>query len=523
MRSAKADAFIAPGYLAAGYPNGMASATRSLLHARSPLVPTSIEIGGLSALIAAYWMSDELLGEGGDELVNVLGPLAFIAIMGFGAVQMLRIDVRSIFLPLFTFRVASAVYFGLGSLVHLIVSPERRAMIESLYFFNDSEVAKLNLIIACSTLTILLVCGAAESVLNFRSATAASSMASASAASARRLRNYGVVFFSLGSTLKYLFVFPVSIGWVAWGEVPGSVIAIAEMSLIGLNLLTIWSLSSAPAFFPLVCLLVGMEMFTGLVLFTKAQVLLPLLMLLVGVMAQRLTWQRMLTAVVVVAFSMEIMQPLVGYARDEFNARTGGATANATIGLRLEILASYFDPYRTRRPYEEPGEGLMRISYVNAGTFAIASYDRGHAGDSFKNIFISLVPRVLWPDKPLLQEGGEFALVASGRYAENSVSPGMFAEAYWNFGWMGIPLVMTSLGLFLLLMSRYALWVLRREKWLFFPIALIGLKVGLGIDGMFVGQIVGTGAIVIVLHFATAACAAVLRRLGIDAADDVVS
>ncbi len=493
----------------------MFSVAAATPRSRSLFIPTSVELWSLSALIAFYWLADEIVGDASDDLVNIAGPIAFSAIMGFGLVRMLLDDARSIFAPLFTFRVASAVYFGMGSLVHMVVSPERRAILESFYLFTDRDVAKLNFLVACSTLFILVVAGVAESFAT-RSETPAPTT-SIAGADARRMRNYGLVFLVIGSALKYIFVFPVSIGWVAWGEVPGSIVTMAEMSLIGLNLLTIWSLQNARAFFPIVCVLVAIEMLVGVLLLSKTQVLLPMLMLLVGIMAQRLTLKRVIGALIAVAIALEVLQPMIAFARDEFNLRTGGMATNATIAMRAQILVSYFDPFRTRSPSEEPGEGLMRISYVNAGAFAIVMYDRGNSGDSFKNLFVSLVPRVLWPEKPLLQAGGDFAMAASGRYVENSVSPGMFAEAYWNYGWMGVPLVMTPLGLFLLWMSRYSLWVLQREKWMFFPIALIGMKVGLAIDGMFVSQIAGTTAIVVVFHVVTVALEVGMQRIGFGA------
>jgi hypothetical protein len=486
--------------------------------AGSLLVPTSIEILALSSLVAFYWLADELFEDSADEIVNVVGPLAFTAIMGLAALHMLQGDARVVFTPLFTFRVSSAVYFGIGSLVHLIIDPERRAILELFYQFSDREVAKVNLLTACSALVIVVVSGGLEGLFPARRIVSATATSKMPMARANRMRNYGLAFVIIGSTLKYLVVFPMSMGWVAWGKVPGSIVVMAEMSLIGLCLLTIWSLSYAPKLFPFVCGLVTIEMLVGVVQFTKLQVLLPILMLLVGMYVHKLTWARIVLGLLVVAFTIEFMQPLVSYARDEFNARTGGNREHASIGIRFEILASYFDPFRRRYSNEAAGEGLMRICYVNAATFAISQYDRGLAGNSFRNLAIALVPRVLWPDKPLLQEGGEFATAAAGFDVQNSVSPGLYAEAYWNFGWFGVPVVMPVISVFLTMMSRYSLWILREERWIFFPIALIGMKLGLSMDMMFVSLFAGTGAIIIVLHFGTVMVEAALLRLGLDAA-----
>lgn len=478
---------------------------RTKTAATSPLTPGAAEIAAMACLVVFYLLAEEMLGRDAPIVVNVAGPVAFTLINGLAAWRMLKLDTRSLFTPLFTYRVSAAVYFGLGQMVHLVVSPERVQFLETLYAYHPFEVAKLNLLIA---LCALLVVVATRAILPMFPALEWSFARKGgfrfSLLGSRLLRNYGLGMLIVGSLLKYFFVFPVSMGWAAWGDVPGFIATAAEMSLIGISLLTIWSLSAAPAYFPAVCLVVAVEVFTGLLLFSKTQVLLPLLMLVSGIMVQKVSVSRVATGLALVAFTVEFMQPLAGYSRNEFNARTGNDPSRATLLTRVEVLQSYFDPNRRRQAYEESGEGLLRFAYVNAGTLAIALYDRGNAGNSYRYVFVALVPRLLWPEKPLLQEGGEFSAIATGRGMDNSVSPGLFPEAYWNFGWLGAPLIAAMLSLFMVVMSRYSLWVLGEQRWLFFPIALVGMKAGLGIDGMFVGLISGTAAIILGLHVITA-------------------
>ncbi len=471
----------------------------------SLLAPTAWEIIALAGLVVFYLLCDELLGRNAPGIVNIAGPLAFTAINGLAAWRMMNTNSRTLFTPLLTYRVANAVYFGLGQMVHMVVSDEHVAIIKSLYPFAASEVAKMNLLVASCALLVALASRVFVFILRETSwSVARAKEMQFSPRGARLLRNYGIGMLFVGSLLKYFVVFPVNMGWIDPGAFPGFLFNLAEMSLVGINLLSIWSLTFAPAFFPVICAAVALEMVYGVLLFSKVQVLLPLLMLATGVMVQKVTRVRVAVVLAAVAFAIEFMQPLAGYARNEFNRRTGHDARLSTLETRLEVLRSYFDPLRPRQPYEERGEGLLRITYINAGTLAIAMYDRGSSGDSYRNILVALVPRLLWPDKPLLQEGGEFASMASGRAMDNSVSPGLFAEAYWDFGWLGVPIIGVSLGLFLVVMSRYSLWVFGDQRWMFFPIALMGMKVGLSADGMFVGLISGTTAIIIVLHILTA-------------------
>jgi hypothetical protein len=160
--------------------------------------------------------------------------------------------------------------------------------------------------------------------------------------------------------------------------------------------------------------------------------------------------------------------------------------------------------------------GWIRITYVNAGAFAISLYDRGFAGDSFKNMFAVLVPRMFWPDKPIDQTPREFAAMSYGEFAENSVTPTIFAEAYWNFGWLGIPMIGISLGLALALLSINVIRLLNRKAWLYMPVLLTSMQYGLSIDGLFVSSVIGGAAIIGGMQLSTAVIEVLMRSYGID-------
>jgi hypothetical protein len=77
---------------------------------------------------------------------------------------------------------------------------------------------------------------------------------------------------------------------------------------------------------------------------------------------------------------------------------------------------------------------------------------------------------------------------------------GQFAEAYWNFGWAGIVALMVPLGIIHYYMGRYALRVVTHGEWMYFPVVLIGMKMGIGIAGSYTTEVVGTAVLVGVLH-----------------------
>jgi len=69
------------------------------------------------------------------------------------------------------------------------------------------------------------------------------------------------------------------------------------------------------------------------------------------------------------------------------------------------------------------------------------------AGNTLRPLWLALVPRLIWPDKPDLAVGimfnKEFHLGAGD---ETYISPSHLGELYWNFGWPGAALGMLLIG-----------------------------------------------------------------------------
>lgn len=73
-------------------------------------------------------------------------------------------------------------------------------------------------------------------------------------------------------------------------------------------------------------------------------------------------------------------------------------------------------------------------------------------GRTYYYMMVTLIPRVLWPSKPSVSEANRFYQVTYGLSSETdlastSISVGVVAEAFMNFGWAGVALVMFLVGL----------------------------------------------------------------------------
>lgn len=75
-------------------------------------------------------------------------------------------------------------------------------------------------------------------------------------------------------------------------------------------------------------------------------------------------------------------------------------------------------------------------------------------GTSYKFLAVTLIPRFVWPDKPSINDANrtyqlEYGLGDSRAVEATSISVGPLAEAYMNFGWVGVVCIMCGIGIIL--------------------------------------------------------------------------
>jgi hypothetical protein len=92
---------------------------------------------------------------------------------------------------------------------------------------------------------------------------------------------------------------------------------------------------------------------------------------------------------------------------------------------------------------------LTQTGHVVQSTPALVPYQ---GGSTYSYLVTGLVPRFLWPDKPSVNDANRYYQTAYGlTLAQNlngvSISVGSLAEAYINFGWVGVIIVMFFLGI----------------------------------------------------------------------------
>src|SRR5919108_137043 len=86
------------------------------------LVAPAWELAAIAGLICLYLVADTVFGDSSHDALNIAGPLWLTVALGLSATRMVLGNTAAIWTGLFWFRVATAVYFGVGSLVPFYVN-----------------------------------------------------------------------------------------------------------------------------------------------------------------------------------------------------------------------------------------------------------------------------------------------------------------------------------------------------------------------------------------------------------------
>jgi hypothetical protein len=127
------------------------------------------------------------------------------------------------------------------------------------------------------------------------------------------------------------------------------------------------------------------------------------------------------------------------------------------VGLSLQRWASFYNNPSQEQFQALVSQSVNRLSLLHLAASVVERTPDAvpyQGGKLYSYMFITLIPRFLWPEKPSFNEANQFYQVAYGltrmRDLEStSISVGILAESYIGFGWPGVVVVMFLMGLFI--------------------------------------------------------------------------
>lgn len=460
------------------------------------LMPGITEFAGVFALLIFYGIVINYDGAG-ITVANYVGPIVLSAVVGWAALRMLRGNRHTLWTPLLWYRIGLVAYLGFGSFITLFLNDDTRAIIAAFFDFFPRDVLKFNIVVALFHAALLVFTAGIIAPLRARAAT--QDMLGFITPSNVSTQAIGFGFLAIGTAVNYLIVYPSVLGIMNFTP-PQIIVQIGQCAYVGYFLVSYWALKERRTrWLWAIGVLTVLDSLSGLIQLSKYMVMFPALMMAIAYIYHRPSFRRMAIVVALLLPTYSVITDIVTDTRNQVSRNENRTPVLSDTLDALQARAAGEDRTRVNEP--EFQITWSRLSYVNAGAFAISQYDQGLPGDSLRDLFIVWVPRLLYPDKPIITDlGREFTFLANGNY-ESSTSPSVPAEAYWNFGWLGVGLFAALSAPVLALWSIYNVVALSREAWHLLLVVAMGLRVGARIDGMLVIDIIGPVSAGVVLHF----------------------
>ena len=225
--------------------------------------------------------------------------------------------------------------------------------------------------------------------------------------------------------------------------------------------------------------------FIGITQFNKAEILLPIAALFGGITLRRNSYKFALYGFALIFFFFTLIGGPVLYSRINLYSINNYSLIDR-FSLLLEGFSAASEGYESAE-YSSWG----RISYMNSQAAAVDFYDKGDGGDEIFLIPWLFVPRFLAPNKPIITDSGQKFYTKITGNVGSSTGQGIFINAYYNMGLLGLFLGSILCGLILAETSAISRVIVKSKNFLLYPIVFSGLFIAFRIDGFIVGDYLG--------------------------------
>jgi len=240
----------------------------------------------------------------------------------------------------------------------------------------------------------------------------------------------------------------------------------------------------------LICLVVGSEIVTGLMMFNKSEVITTLLAVLLGRSVSQENFRSLIGSGLLVAILyVSVLSPFVSFARVAF-----GELGVTNVADLQDTVEEYHRVGSDALAMLQPGvqSWWTRLNYASVQSFAMHSYDTGGAGETLSLLPYVFLPRMFFEDKPLMTSGRNLTQLITGDESLGHTGLGIFGEAYWDGGWGMVVLVCSYVGILFALYGEISTTTILKQRSAYMPIVLIGVIMGLHPEDWFIPTFVGS-------------------------------
>jgi hypothetical protein len=340
--------------------------------------------------------------------------------------------------PIGIYVLGTGVTFGFGTALAAVAPP--LDYMSMLLFTHDVAAEMLGKVNFVNALSIFCVITAAWPICRLPTeAKLAGGGLAAAVNTVDRLRA-GLVLASFGVIGLLFATYPIATDLLLRSLVN----ALSRVPLVALVVIAArWRTQPAYAKISLFAILAALIAF-GVLSASKANTLLPVAAVLGGMWLTVQSRRRAIALGVLTAITYFILVAPLSERMRDFPTYNGGMADLPTSATNLSAAVGQLGDKREAPPLRF----IQRFTTTPYQSYLIRQHDNGNSGESLKDVWTAMVPRVLWPEKPNITRFGAQLYNSLNRNAGSSqLSPTYTAEAYWNYGWIGLIVVSLVIGL----------------------------------------------------------------------------
>ena len=432
------------------------------------------------------------------KIINTIMPLMLMLFFTFIALKRISNNNNTLWCPLNWFFIGSSIAFGLGSLSWIFGGDELLYQMNIVYSVNDLELFNTNFL---NIISIIFVIAGYLFTFYFlgnkyfiSKEIETLSPIKDTVYNVKQLIYYSTIIF----VPFEIFIFiPLTYG-ITTIVLPGFLLQISNFGFLIIFLYFYLYGLGLKKYKNIGIIFASTLSIVALPTFSKGQMLTPLLMAVIGYYWGSRNIKGLLSGFFVTLLVFTLVASPVSVIGRNYLAYVG---TNIGVVERVQVLVNtLMNPFSANQ-YSNTDDSLSGIehflarnSFNNVQNFSIQSYDTGYSGHTLNEIFVILVPRIFWPNKPNLSlAGNEFDALVKGSIGEttSSLAPTFNGEAYWNGGWTLVLIVSFLIGIQFAHFYLCSNYYLSKKDFRFLFMSLFSIQYGLQLESWILQKYVG--------------------------------
>lgn len=384
---------------------------------------------------------------------------------------------ESIWTPAFWFLMNSAVFYGFGPLVEVYGNAETRAVLgSSVLAVTPVELARTSLLSTSG-----IICLMTGFWLHIRT----------NSGQWKKLTNIvyqpapaisptfvALAFVAFGAVLRYAFIKPAHWGMTGM-VVPGVLTSVAPILDVGFGIMAYLAARGSLSMKIMLGVGLPLHLFMTLLSMSKMELVIAMMFPAIGAYMGNRKPFNFVMSLLIIACVFVPAQSLVHYGRAAILEKSGSINQAGYLE-RLKIVTDFIS--KPNEPIDIAANDDLRqgwwtrLNFSGEQTLAMSLHDAGDVGSTLSNAWLRFIPRLLWPEKPVIQPlGAEFYNISINRQGTSNLGLPIYGDLYWNYGWTGVIVGCTMIGWLFAMISRRSIAALRNMEFIMLPAILIAM------------------------------------------------